>query len=124
VIATHLQATAAAAVQDCVAKWHQRCIKKNIPCSPTFSLNATLGDAVKIRAWQIAGLPVDHFSIDNGIIVSNSRRWPLMIDPQGALTSFARSSIFHSCCFARHFPRVMLIIRIFIRTLGAAETIQ
>jgi len=72
------------AVQDCVAKWHKLCAAKNIPCSPVFSLNTTLGDAVLIRAWQIAGLPVDSFSIDNGIIVSNSRRWPLMIDPQGA----------------------------------------
>lgn len=38
---------------------------------------------MKIRAWNIAGLPVDSFSVDNGIIVSKSRRWPLMIDPQG-----------------------------------------
>ena len=59
------------------------CQKRKIPCAPAFSLNATLGDPVKIRAWQLAGLPVDSFSIDNGIIVSNSRRWPLMIDPQG-----------------------------------------
>jgi len=70
-------------VQDCVAQWHSLCISKAIPCSAIFSLNTTLGDAVKIRAWHIAGLPVDNFSIDNGIIVSNSRRWPLMIDPQG-----------------------------------------
>ena len=69
--------------QNCIGEWHQLCVKKKIPCSQTFSLNATLGDPVKVRAWQIAGLPVDNFSIDNGIIVSNSRRWPLMIDPQG-----------------------------------------
>ena len=42
----------------------------------------TLGDPVKIRQWQIAGLPKDQFSVDNGIIVTNARRWPLMIDPQ------------------------------------------
>ena len=59
------------------------CQEKNIPCSTVFSVNTILGEPVKIRAWQIAGLPVDSFSIDNGIIVSNSRRWPLMIDPQG-----------------------------------------
>jgi len=69
--------------QECVASWHKLCRSKKIPCSSTFSLNATLGDAVTIRAWQIAGLPVDNFSVDNGIIVTNSRRWPLMIDPQG-----------------------------------------
>lgn len=69
--------------QQCVAEWHKLCQDKQIPCSAVFSVNATLGEPVKIRAWHIAGLPVDNFSIDNGIIVSMSRRWPLMIDPQG-----------------------------------------
>ena len=64
------------------------CLKRKIPCSEGFSVNATLGDPVKIRAWQIAGLPVDSFSIDNGIIVDNARRWPLMIDPQGGCLHF------------------------------------
>uniref|UniRef100_A0A8W4FGK9 Dynein axonemal heavy chain 3 n=1 Tax=Sus scrofa TaxID=9823 RepID=A0A8W4FGK9_PIG len=56
-----------------------------------FSLSNTLGDPVKIRAWQIAGLPVDSFSIDNGIIVSNSRRWALMIDPQGQANKWIKN---------------------------------
>jgi dynein heavy chain len=76
---------------ECIAGWQQLCQKKKIPCAPTFSLNATLGDPVKIRAWQIAGLPVDSFSIDNGIIVSNSRRWPLMIDPQGQANKWVKN---------------------------------
>ena len=59
------------------------CKREMIPCSESFSLNSTLGEPVKIREWQIAGLPVDSFSVDNGIIVGNTRRWPLMIDPQG-----------------------------------------
>ncbi|KAK0675118.1 DYH3 protein, partial [Pygoscelis papua] len=66
----------------CQKQWQVLCNEKNIPCSSDFSLSNTLGDPVKIRAWQIAGLPIDSFSIDNGIIVSNSRRWTLMIDPQ------------------------------------------
>lgn len=49
--------------------------EKNIPCSENFSLSKTLGDPIKIRAWNIAGLPNDVFSIDNGVIVDNSRRW-------------------------------------------------
>ena len=69
--------------QQCVQEWHGLCRKKSIPCSDVFSLNGTLGEPVKIRAWQIAGLPADSFSVDNGIMVYSSRRWPLLIDPQG-----------------------------------------
>ena len=53
---------------SCLHEWFRECKRRRIPCSDEFSLSSTLGDAVKIRAWQIAGLPVDAFSIDNGII--------------------------------------------------------
>ena len=52
---------------------------------------------MKIRAWNIAGLPVDAFSVDNGIIVNSSRRWPLMIDPQGT-NKFLHNHVF-TCSF-------------------------
>ena len=77
--------------QECVKEWHVICKKKGIRCSDQFSLNGTLGDPVKIRAWQIAGLPVDSFSVDNGIIVTNSRRWALMIDPQGQANKWIKN---------------------------------
>ena len=35
----------------------------------------TLWHQVQIRQWQIAGLPKDYFSVDNGVIVTNARRW-------------------------------------------------
>ena len=38
-------------------------------------MSKTLGEPIKIRAWNIAGLPTDSFSIDNGVIVDNARRW-------------------------------------------------
>ena len=44
-------------------------------CSEDFTLSRTLGEPIKIRAWNIAGLPTDAFSIDNGVIVANARRW-------------------------------------------------
>ena len=76
---------------DCIRQWIELCKSKKIPCSDVFSLNATLGDAVKIRAWQIAGLPVDSFSVDNGIIATNARRWPLCIDPQSQANKWIKN---------------------------------
>uniref|UniRef100_H2ZME4 AAA+ ATPase domain-containing protein n=1 Tax=Ciona savignyi TaxID=51511 RepID=H2ZME4_CIOSA len=76
---------------DCLEKWQSACKSVEIPCSDDFLLNYTLGDPVQIRDWQIAGLPVDSFSVDNGIIVNNSRRWPLMIDPQGQANKWIKN---------------------------------
>nr|XP_055037339.1 dynein axonemal heavy chain 3 isoform X1 [Misgurnus anguillicaudatus]XP_055037340.1 dynein axonemal heavy chain 3 isoform X1 [Misgurnus anguillicaudatus] len=76
---------------DCQREWHELCCKKKVPCSKDFTLGNTLGNQVLIRTWQIAGLPVDSFSTDNGIIVSNSRRWPLMIDPQGQANKWIKN---------------------------------
>ena len=56
-----------------------------------YNLVSTIGDPVKIRAWNIAGLPVDSFSVENGLIMSRSRRWPLMIDPQGQANKWIRN---------------------------------
>ncbi|CAL8107738.1 unnamed protein product [Calicophoron daubneyi] len=67
--------------QDQIKEWLQQVVDSHIPCSQPFSLVSTLGDPVEIRAWNIAGLPTDDFSVENGIIIANARRWPLMIDP-------------------------------------------
>ncbi|XP_075305326.1 dynein axonemal heavy chain 3 [Odontesthes bonariensis] len=77
--------------KNCQEQWHILCQEKKIPCSEEFTLSNTLGNQVAIRAWQIAGLPVDSFSTDNGIIVFNSRRWPLMIDPQGQANKWIKN---------------------------------
>ena len=37
------------------------------------------------------GLPVDTFSTDNGIIVDNTSRWPLCIDPQGQANKWIKN---------------------------------
>jgi hypothetical protein len=74
-------------LQELMTGWNKLCTKLGIPCTESFSLIATLGEPIIIRAWNIAGLPVDSFSVDNGIIVTSARRWPLMIDPQGKPTT-------------------------------------
>lgn len=53
------------------ADWLAKVQTSVIPCSDVFSLVATLGSPVAIRAWNIAGLPTDDFSIENGIITTS-----------------------------------------------------
>lgn len=50
--------------------------------SKDFSFITFLGDPTVIREWNIQGLPADNFSKENGIIVTQGSRWPLVIDPQ------------------------------------------
>ena len=64
------------------SQWTLECQGHDIPCSTHFTMAAVLGEPVQTREWVIQGLPNDSFSIDNAIIVSKARRWPLLIDPQ------------------------------------------
>uniref|UniRef100_A0A663MC17 Dynein axonemal heavy chain 12 n=1 Tax=Athene cunicularia TaxID=194338 RepID=A0A663MC17_ATHCN len=95
-VIAYLGAFTAGFRQECIKNWNELC-KKNVPCSENFSLNKTLGDPIKIRAWNIAGLPADIFSVDNGVIVNNSRRWPLMIDPQGQANKWIKNFEKENC---------------------------
>jgi dynein heavy chain, axonemal len=45
---------------------------------------------VQVRDWAIWGLPKDDVSIDNGILVTRGRRWPLMIDPQSQASAWVK----------------------------------
>ena len=64
-----------------VKQWRQSCEGIGIEISKKYSFVNTIGDPISIRNWKINGLPSDSVSIDNGIIVQKSKRWPLIIDP-------------------------------------------
>ncbi|XP_044525004.1 dynein axonemal heavy chain 7 [Gracilinanus agilis] len=90
-IVAYLGAFTSSYRQNQTDEWTLSCKERDIPCSDDYSLTSTLGEPVKIRAWNIAGLPSDSFSVDNGIIIMNARRWPLMIDPQGQANKWVKN---------------------------------
>lgn len=52
-----------------IKQWVKEVLENEIICTKDFQLNTILGNPAEIRAWNVAGLPTDLFSIDNGIIV-------------------------------------------------------
>ncbi|KAG5864490.1 hypothetical protein JTB14_015421 [Gonioctena quinquepunctata] len=62
--------------------WMDLISKNEIPFTKNCTPVSILGEPVQIRLWQLNGLPRDHLSTENAILVSCSRRWPLFIDPQ------------------------------------------
>jgi len=78
--------------QQLLENWSQVVAKEQVPITCNHpSLMGTMGDPVQIRNWQIYGLPRDILSVDNGIVVQHSRRWPLFIDPQGQANKWVKS---------------------------------
>ncbi|KAE8298053.1 Dynein heavy chain 1 [Larimichthys crocea] len=68
------------------------CFKElSVPHTNEPNLISTLGDPVKIRSWQISGLPKDNLSVENGVIAQYSLRWPLFVDPQGQANTWIKN---------------------------------
>lgn len=67
-------------------RWMLHCKELSIPVSEDFSLVNILATPVEIRQWNTYGLPRDSVSIENAVLVTRGRRWPLMIDPQEQVT--------------------------------------
>ena len=72
-------------------KWLAKLEEEGVPHTAGVNLIKTLQEPVKIRSWNINGLPTDSVSIENAIIVSRARRWPLMIDPQGQANKWIKN---------------------------------
>lgn len=61
---------------------HLRSLEPPIPITEGLDTLSLLTDDTTVAMWQNEGLPSDRMSIENATILSNSVRWPLMIDPQ------------------------------------------
>ena len=61
----------------------KKCETEQIIITNNFILENIATEPVTLREWQVNGLPQDALSKQNGILVTMTRRWPLLIDPQG-----------------------------------------
>ena len=68
--------------KNILLEWVETAQSKGLPASDIFNLPGTLAKPVEVRGWNLQGLPGDEVSISNGVLVKNTTRWPLMIDPE------------------------------------------
>ena len=57
-------------------------IEPAVPITDGLDPLTLLTDDTQIAKWNNEGLPNDRMSTENATILTNSDRWPLMIDPQ------------------------------------------
>eukprot|EP00601_Ochromonadales_sp_CCMP2298_P009433 CAMPEP_0173264512 /NCGR_PEP_ID=MMETSP1142-20121109/28018_1 /TAXON_ID=483371 /ORGANISM="non described non described, Strain CCMP2298" /LENGTH=2531 /DNA_ID=CAMNT_0014200063 /DNA_START=20 /DNA_END=7615 /DNA_ORIENTATION=+ len=62
--------------------WVQDLIGRDIPLTANVDPMHVLTNDSQMAVWQNEGLPADRISLENGAIITNCNRWPLLIDPQ------------------------------------------
>lgn len=72
-------------------------IELQIPATENMTLVSVLADIYEIRQWNADGLPRDAVSIENAVLVTKGRRWPLMIDPQEQVKFLSKQIMFLVC---------------------------
>ena len=71
--------------------WTPKVIEENIKCTQPFNFVNKMGNPLEIQTWLFKGLPLDNISIENELIIKNSDRWPLIIDPQNQARKFLKN---------------------------------
>lgn len=102
--------------EELIESWLSHCKNYDIDTTENYSLIAILVDPYEIRQWNTYGLPRDKVSIENGIFVTQSTRWPLMIDPQEQVIIFIAYEIYSNLIFD-----IICKYILFLRQIGGYE---
>lgn len=70
--------------------FYSYCKKLNIPVTDNLDVVKFLVDETTIADWRLEGLPADTHSVQNAIMIKQSNKFPLMIDPQGQALQWIR----------------------------------
>ncbi|RHY37518.1 hypothetical protein DYB25_000117 [Aphanomyces astaci] len=73
------------------SKFIPDCELRSVPVTSDLDVITFLVDIGTIGDWNIQGLPTDSLSIQNGIMVTRSSRYPLLVDPQGQALSWIKN---------------------------------
>ncbi|EFN73504.1 Dynein heavy chain 1, axonemal [Camponotus floridanus] len=76
--------------QELLAIWYNA-LGSDVPHTPGSKPVLTLGNQMEIRNWHVNGLPRDALSVENAVLVMNSKRWPLFIDPHAQANKWIRN---------------------------------
>lgn len=71
--------------------WLQFLKNYETPNNPNFEITLFLTDPETIRNWNNHGLSNDKFSLENGIIITNSHRCPFIIDTENQAWKFIKN---------------------------------
>jgi len=68
--------------EQCLDKWESALRNYGIRVTDDFSFPKIFGDPIRVKEWVFNQLPSDGFSISNAVVLENSTKQTLCIDPQ------------------------------------------
>ncbi|KAF0978551.1 hypothetical protein FDP41_002371 [Naegleria fowleri] len=111
---------------ELVSFWTKEIVDHSFSVSADFAIEKVLSKSTTVRDWNTHGLPVDQFSIQNGVLVMTGRKHSLMIDPQGQAKNWIKklyeydkmkienAKLFVSTTFKD--PKMMKLLEIALKT--------
>ncbi|XP_031619236.1 LOW QUALITY PROTEIN: dynein heavy chain 7, axonemal [Contarinia nasturtii] len=92
--------------------WIEKCTSLGLYCDPEFKVENVFADKIQVKSWNVYGLPDNRFTIESAIILQNTRRWTLIIDPQGFANKWIKNLEKENrlCCIQESQPDYLRVL--------------